>query len=315
MNILREIQEKKLSRRGFMSGVGASAGAALVIGCGGGGNDTVPPTPPPTTYTDFDILNFALNLEYLEAEFYLRAATGSGLSGADAGSGAGAVNGGAMVSGLTGQYAFLGNLLNEIAEDELNHVRFLRSAIAQFGGTPVSRPAIDFVNGFAKIQAAAPANTIPAGFTPFDSPTDFLLGAFSFEDVGVTAYTGAAPLISATSQGATILNAAAGIQATEAYHAAIIRGAILQADFTAGGTTYETLANAVSTVRGSLGGGAEVQLSQTTPIASQTSTGEAYARTFAQVLHIVYANAGGAGVPSGGFFPMGLNGTITITTA
>jgi hypothetical protein len=328
VKIIQEIQKRKLSRRGFVAGVGASAGAAVMAGCGGGGNYTVPPTPPPVTYADTDILNFALNLEYLEAEFYLRAATGSGLSTADAGSGAGAVTGGAMVPGLTGIYTSFQDLLNEIAQDELNHVRFLQQAISEFGGTPVSRPAIDFTAGFGAFATASASSStpIPTTFNPFNSFAEFLLGAFAFEDVGVTAYTGAAPLISATSQGQTILNAAAGIQATECYHAATIRNSIILADIIAGNTdatgtaatgvtTYTALANEVSAIRSLLGGGDEVSLSQTSPIASSTTTGESYARNFSQVLHIVYAKSGGAGVTSGGFFPNGVNGTIAATTA
>jgi Ferritin-like domain len=44
--------------------------------------------------TDEDIFTFALNLEYMEAEFYLRATTGRGISDSDAGPDAGQVVGG-----------------------------------------------------------------------------------------------------------------------------------------------------------------------------------------------------------------------------
>jgi hypothetical protein len=315
---LNTIIDRALSRRTFLAGAGSVAATSLLVGCGDDGAK-MPPTS--TGVTDADILNFALNLEYLEAEFYLHAATGSGLATADVGSSPGSVTGGSKVAGLTPAQQ---NILNEIAYDEQEHVRFLRSALTAAGATPVVRPAIDLTNSF---NALAKAAGIADTFNPFADFNSFLVGAFIFEDVGVTAYNGAAPLISAAGIKAGYLTAAGGIMAVEAYHAAYVR-TTLTAQATAQGTTaypYFGYANKVSALRASVGGGAETMLSvptgTTTPATTVTPTSVvaadsnalAYARTTDQVLHIVYGTGGGAGVKSGAFFPNGLNGTISAT--
>jgi len=288
-----------LSRRSFLAGAGGAAALVTAVGCG----DSTPMTALPTNtasttnaITDADILNFALNLEYLEAEFYLRAVTGSGLSDADAGSGAGAVTGGTQVVFKTPaiqQYA------QEIANDELAHVRFLRKAL---GSSAVSRPAIDLSNSF---NAAAMAAGIGAAFNPFADENSFIVGAFTFEDVGVTAYHGAAGLLSSK----TYLAAAAGILATEAYHAGEIRTLITEL-----GAPYLTYANQISALRAAAGGGAETMLSGSTIVAADSNS-ISYDRTTDQVLHIVYLSAASGVVSKGGFFPNGLNGTIKATAS
>jgi hypothetical protein len=298
VNQLNDLLRNGVSRRTFLSGVGAAglgtAAATLLAGCGSP-NHTIPnPNPTPGPINDFDILNFALNLEYLEAEFYLRAATGNGLSSADIGPNPGTVTGGRAVAFATPafqQYAL------EIANDEQAHVRFLRSAITAFGGVPVSRPNIDLTNSF---NAAASAAGLGPAFDAFANENNFLVGAFTFEDVGVTAYHGAASLIA----NKTVLGAAAGILGTEAYHAGEIRTII---SGIGGGVL--TAANAISALRAAAGGGKETPVSGTT-IAASDGNSIAYGRTTSEVLRIVYLKASGAAT-SGGFFPNGLNGRIT----
>jgi hypothetical protein len=187
----------------------------------------------------------------------------------------------------------------EIANDELAHVRFLRSAL---GAAAVSRPVIDLTNSF---NAAAMAAGIGPAFNPFADENSFLVGAFTFEDVGVTAYHGAAGLLSSK----TYLQAAAGIMATEAYHAAEIRTLIVEL-----GGAYVTYANQISALRAAAGGGNEVAISGSTIVAADSNS-IAFDRTTDQVLHIVYLNANAGTVKSGGFYPAGLNGTITASTS
>jgi Ferritin-like domain len=298
---LKELLQAKHSRRGFIAGVGIVGAGLAFAGCGATSSSTTTPTPTTSGITDADVLNFALNLEYLEAEFYLRAATGQGLSTTDAGSGAGSVTGGTMVSFPT---AAMQEQAFEIAQDELNHVRFLRQAL---GSAAVARPAIDLTNSFNGLASAA---GIGSAFNPFADPNSFLVGAFVFEDVGVTAYHGAAGLL----KDKTNLGAAAGILAVEAYHAAEIRSLIYAHSVTNPSDPYLTDANKVSALRGTLGGGNETTISATTITAADTTNAIAFERTTDQVLHIVYASGPGV-VSKGGFFPNGLNGTIKTTAS
>ena len=250
---------------------------------------------PNNASSDANILNFALNLEYLEAEFYQRAVTGIGLSAADtSGTGAkGTVTGGTAVPFVTpaiAQYAA------EIAADELAHVRFLRAAL---GGSAVAEPAIDLVNSFTTAAVAAGLIRPGASFNPFADEASFLLGSYIFEDVGVTAYHGAAPLI----QNKTYLDAAAGILAVEAYHAATVRTLLLQ-------TGKGAATAAISALRAAASGAADDQGVLLNGVANITPTdvnGLAFKRTTAQVLNIVYLGGASGGF---GFFPAGLNGAI-----
>ncbi|MBA3248208.1 MAG: ferritin-like domain-containing protein [Pyrinomonadaceae bacterium] len=250
------------------------------------------------TVTDANILNFALNLEYLEAEFYVRAAFGRGLADSDTtGTGTrGDVAGGRQVTFATEairQYAV------EIANDEEAHVRFLRTALAS---AAVARPAIDINMSFT---AAARAAGLIGGNDVFDAyanENNFLLAAFIFEDVGVTAYKGAARFI----QNRDFLEAAAGLLAVEAYHAANIRTVL----FARG---LSTATRQISDLRDSVDGADDrdqgVVLNGMGNITPTDANALAFSRTPRQVLNIVYL---AENANSGGFFPAGVNGTVPI---
>jgi hypothetical protein len=249
--------------------------------------------------TDADILNFALNLEYLEGEFYTLATTGKTLDQIGIGiSGVGTQ--GSVVVKNNPQVPFtagspLQQFATELATEEQNHVKFLRSAL---GASAVARPQIDLLNSF---NAAAAAAGIGPAFDPFASETNFLLGSFVFEDVGVTAYHGAAGLLT----NKAYLDAAAGILAIEAYHAGSIRTRVYRA-----GSPATDIAAKIAALRASASGAADdmgVIVNGQSKILDADQNSIVFARTTTQVLKIV--TLGGAN-NQGGFFPNGMNGTI-----
>lgn len=297
--------EDSVDRRRFFAAAGVAGlgvAGATVLGANGafatdraseGGGEGGP--------SDAAILNFALNLEYLEAEFYLRAFTGEGLPDnlTDGQGDRGEVSGGRKVDF---QSRAIRDYAREITEDEKNHVAFLRSAL---GSAAVARPAIDIEAAFA---AAAQAAGLGAGFDPYANEENFLLAAFVFEDVGVTAYKGAAPLV----DNKTFLEAAAGILAVEAYHAANIRTAIA-----AKGMELVEASNKISDARDSLDGSSDldqgIKVDGELNIVPADSNSIAFSRTAGQVLNVVYLTPQRA--TSGGFFPAGTNGEIRESAA
>jgi Ferritin-like domain len=248
--------------------------------------------------SDEDIFRFALNLEYMEAEYYLRATTGEGISDADIGANPGKVVGGREVPF---EHKPIREFAEELAANELAHVRFYRKTL---GKDAVDRPAIDFEQGFAAVAKGA---GLPAGFDPFANQMNFLLGGMLFEDVGVTAYAGAAPLL----RNKEFLTAAAGILAVEAYHMGMARSQLYEM-----GDEAQKAADAISDARDKLDGPENkdqgIEVDGKANIVPSTPDGIAFTRTPQEVLRIVYLTDK-SGVSSGGFYPQGMNGNVKTT--
>jgi len=287
----------RINRRRFLRRAALATGATATLA---GSDLLLGPAKSSAQQTgdiDPDILNFALNLEYLEAEYYLLAATGKGISAHGGG-----VSGTGTLGALTVkpdprvpfESGFFADLAFEIAKDELAHVEFLRQAL---GSYKVAQPAIDLLNSF---NALAKAAGFAESFDPFASSINFLSGAFVFEDVGVTAYNGAAPLITSK----TYLGAAASILAVEAYHAGIIRTSLYDL-----GSFFP--ADRISHLRNELSGQGvtdePIRINDKPNLVPADSNALAFSRSTREVLNIVY---GGMGATMGLFFPSGLNGTI-----
>lgn len=318
IQVLEAGERRRAERRRFIQLAGSATLAVGVAACSGSSTPTPTPTPtatptptPTPTATaasDMDYLNFALSFEYLEAQYYAWATTGAGLAASLlTGTGTqGAVTGGAQVTftdPLIGQYA------REIAAGELAHVGFLRSMT---GSAAVAQSAIDIsssaTGGFTPLARAAGVVGAAATFDPYASDLNFLLGAFILEDVVVTAYKGLLPLFSST----LYSNAVAGILATEAHHAALIRSQLY-----ALGSAAQTAAGQLSDARDALDGSADIDQGVVTGAAANItpadSNGIVFSRTPGQVLNIFYNNH--AAVVGGGFFPAGINSTFLASSA
>lgn len=180
--VFEKLSDRRKAMKDFSSFAGKVALASLPFAIGSMFKKAYGQTPADI----LGVLNYALTLEYLEAEFYTMGVAAPGLIPA----------GTPAVGALT-----------KIRDDENAHVNFLKTAIQSSGGTPVAKPTFDFTAG----------GTFTGVFSNYDL---FLAVAQTFEDTGVRAYKGQAGNLKSNND---VLTAALNIHSVEARHASHIR--------------------------------------------------------------------------------------------
>jgi rubrerythrin len=131
---VRELEDDPTSRKRFLTMVGGAGAAGalsiLIAACGGDDDDksTSSSTTPNTnsmdksgTKGDLEIVNYALTLEYLEADFYAQV----------------------IESGEVTDKK-IAELAKSILKNEEEHVEALKATVEQLGGTPAPKPKTKF---------------------------------------------------------------------------------------------------------------------------------------------------------------------------
>ncbi len=341
------------SRRGLLARAGVAGAAALGTGLldlGGNrrGNSAGASQNPRTTFgpnaaekkfavDDTDILTFALNTEYFEAEFYLRAIYGTGLPAAltTGGQGYGKSPYKAVAPGAANVYVpgaattttganapvpftdpTIAQFAMEIANDEAEHVYFLRTAL---GKKVPARPTLDLAGAFTQFMRAAGVIGTADAFDPFASQRNFLLAAYLINDIGPTAYIGASPYLTSPANVA----ASAGLLGVEAYHAGETRTLLFALSEETADAALIAQAGAIANLRSNAAAlsdanGAPAVTDQglidangNANITVVDGNGIAFARSFSAILSLFYLNTTPTLTPPpAGFTPSGFNGRI-----
>ncbi|KAM6558401.1 hypothetical protein CsatA_027640 [Cannabis sativa] len=271
------------------------------------------PCCEPVEATDNDKIQFALNLEFMEAEFFLRGALGEGLD---------AINSSLAEGGpppIGARKANLDPLTHRIIEEfgyqEVGHIRAIINTV---GGFP--RPLIDLSpQNFANLFNKAVGFTLKPSFDPYANSLNYLLASYVIPYVGLVGYVGTIPGLTYY----TTRRLAASLLGVESGQDAVIRTLLYERgkeEVYPYGITVEKFTNYISTLRNELAMcgikdeglrvpkklGAENRT--TSNILSADAYSLSYARTPPEILRTVYGT-GNESRP-GGFYPHGANGNI-----
>ncbi|KAL7242919.1 hypothetical protein ACSBR1_015342 [Camellia fascicularis] len=263
--------------------------------------------------SDIDLLEFALNLEYLEAEFFLWGSLGYGLDSI-------APNltmGGPPPVGTTKARLdpFTKDVILQFAFQEVGHLRAIKNTVRGF-----PRPLLNLsAEAFGNVMNSAFGRALKPAFDPYANELNFLLASYVIPYVGLTGYVGANPKL----QSPISKRLVAGLLAIESGQDAVIRGLLYERareKVKPYGITVAAFTDHISELRNKLGSagvkdeglivptfqGAEGKLRGNVLAGDQNSVG--YDRTPEEILRIIYSS-GDEHVP-GGFYPKGADGRI-----
>ncbi|KAK7405545.1 hypothetical protein VNO78_06957 [Psophocarpus tetragonolobus] len=268
---------------------------------------------PTSGFSDNDLLEFSLNLEYLEAEFFLFGSLGYGLDVA-----APNLTGGGPPP-IGGKLVQLDSLAKDVfqqfAFQEVGHLRAIKSAV---GGFP--RPLLDISKAsIGKLMDSAFGKPLSPPFDPYANSLNFILAAYVIPYVGLTGYVGANPQL----QNANSKKLVAGLLGVESGQDAILRALLYERKeqtVQPYGVTVAEFTDRISKLRNKLGNAGlkdegivvERELGAEGRVRGNMLAGDkdslAYSRTPQEILRIVYG--GGNERQPGGFFPKGASGRI-----
>ncbi|KAJ4713087.1 Desiccation-related protein PCC13-62 [Melia azedarach] len=267
----------------------------------------------PKQVDDKDLIHIALNLEFLETEFFLNGALGKGL---DSIAPQLAEGGPPPVGAKKANLDFLTkNIIEEFGYQEVGH---LRAIISTVGGFP--RPQLDLrAQNFAKIFDQVAGYKLVPPFDPYFNAMNYLLASYAIPYVGLVGYVGTIPnLVNSTSR-----RLVAGLLGVESGQDAVIRALLYQRaneKVFPYHITVSDFTNRISNLRNRLGMtgnkdeglivprelGAENRTQSN--ILSADANSLSYSRTPPEIFRIVYGT--GSENKPGGFFPNGANGRI-----
>ncbi|RXH71839.1 hypothetical protein DVH24_025340 [Malus domestica] len=205
---------------------------------------TTTTTPPPLSRNH--LLEFPLNLEYLEAEFFLYGAFGHGLDTVDPS----LTLGGPTPVGPKRAHLdhFARDVITQFGWQEVGHSRAIKKTVKGF-----PRPLLNLsAESFSHVFDSAFGSPLNPPFDPYANSINYLLASYLIPYVGLTGYVGASPML----QGATSKRLVAGLLGVESGQDAVIRALLYEhvnLIVKPYGITVAEFTNRISSLRNKLG--------------------------------------------------------------